>query len=540
MSKLSLTAFMFLAAGTAHAQVIINEVYTNPPGGGSVDNQWEYIELYGKPGMSLTGYMIASVFGGADPDNDNIPGPRPDSSWDRGDEVPEIDEAYSLDGLTIGSNGFLVLYNNQASNSQIPALLPAATNRATFGTSHVPSGDVAGRIKNDGSATIVLIRRRPFHSVNAGGISVYDGFAANTLTSGPTYPAGIRYGWRKDVGQDINFNGRIDLNGVGQLVSTLLPPPPEAPVQSEDPLPLGSVIVETAKLEPYQMIDDLAWSNGGGKEYVRSSQQELSDTSGFNPDAISRVNFFFTNPNLGDRLDSSSAVVPTRMADEEFIYGDIPAVPANLYDPVLSSGPTIAGQTPGSRFNRLTGAGFVLTPGNFNDGTASGTAITQRRIVTGDINFSGTVDCDDYTLAQTYLGATLDDTTTRIEDQNTLATIDDVQLTNAYKWEGRAAQSLLATLFLNTTDGPSSTNNLAVTAADLDALLALIPGGCATTCPCVADFDNSGGTPDAGDIDAFFTAWLAGDETADADCSGGTPDAGDIDTFFAQWLAGGC
>jgi hypothetical protein len=59
-------------------------------------------------------------------------------------------------------------------------------------------------------------------------------------------------------------------------------------------------------------------------------------------------------------------------------------------------------------------------------------------------------------------------------------------------------------------------------------------------CPCVADYDLSGGTPDAGDIDAFFNAWLAGEAGADADCSGGTPDAGDIDTFFTQWLNGGC
>lgn len=59
-------------------------------------------------------------------------------------------------------------------------------------------------------------------------------------------------------------------------------------------------------------------------------------------------------------------------------------------------------------------------------------------------------------------------------------------------------------------------------------------------CPCVADFDMSGGTPDSTDIDAFFAAWLAGDPTADSDCSGGTPDSTDIDLFFTQWLAGGC
>jgi hypothetical protein len=61
-----------------------------------------------------------------------------------------------------------------------------------------------------------------------------------------------------------------------------------------------------------------------------------------------------------------------------------------------------------------------------------------------------------------------------------------------------------------------------------------------SSCPCAADFDNSGGTPDAGDIDAFFASWLMGEPSSDVDCSGGTPDAGDIDVFFLQWLAGGC
>lgn len=70
--------------------------------------------------------------------------------------------------------------------------------------------------------------------------------------------------------------------------------------------------------------------------------------------------------------------------------------------------------------------------------------------------------------------------------------------------------------------------------------LVAVQGPSAPPCPCAADFDNSGGTPDVGDIDAFFSAWLAGDPTADVDCSGGTPDVGDVDLFFGQWLAGGC
>jgi hypothetical protein len=61
-----------------------------------------------------------------------------------------------------------------------------------------------------------------------------------------------------------------------------------------------------------------------------------------------------------------------------------------------------------------------------------------------------------------------------------------------------------------------------------------------TCCPCPADFDASGGTPDTTDIDAFFTAWLLGDPSADSNCSGGTPDAADVEFFFIAWLAGGC
>ena len=75
-------------------------------------------------------------------------------------------------------------------------------------------------------------------------------------------------------------------------------------------------------LEPYQMVDDVAWSNGGGKEYVRSSQQEISDTAAFNPDAVSRVRYFGSNPQLGHVLVAGE-MKQSRMADEEFIYGDV-------------------------------------------------------------------------------------------------------------------------------------------------------------------------------------------------------------------------
>jgi hypothetical protein len=74
-----------------------------------------------------------------------------------------------------------------------------------------------------------------------------------------------------------------------------------------------------------------------------------------------------------------------------------------------------------------------------------------------------------------------------------------------------------------------------VTTAPVSLVVRACPSG-----PCPADYDGSGGTPEAGDINAFFVDWLAGADCADTDCSGGTPDSSDIDTFFAAWLAGGC
>ncbi|HEX8878061.1 MAG TPA: hypothetical protein VF777_15035, partial [Phycisphaerales bacterium] len=473
----SMALGLFAAAGSA--QVVLNEIWSNPAGGGSSgDDRWEFIELYGTPGMKLDGYMIASVFGGADDAND-IPGPLP-AGWDQGDELPEIDEAWSLDGLTIGSNGFLVLYNNNGNNSLLLPLLPAATSRATFASRHIPTTDVAGRIKNDGSATFVLLRKRPFHTLvsngNGGFVSQYDGNAG--------YFAGTRYAWRKDVNHDVNYDGKIDLNGIGTTGGN--PNSPETPVDSED---TSYAVIPTpppVSLEPYQMIDDVAWSNGGGKEYVRSQDQEISGTSGFNPDAVSRVAYYGTNPNLGDRLNSSNVVVATNTADEEFIYGDILVNSARAYDTVNSAGPTVPGQTPGSRFNRRSGGGFLVTPGNFNDGTTTGAGaggVTQFRFVQGDFNFDGIVSCADRELLVSRQGATLDDTITFVNDRGTPAIIDDIVIPDWWKWQGRAFNGVVAMLNMSTTDGTGGTNSAGVTAADLAAFDGLFPSICPASCP---------------------------------------------------------
>lgn len=492
--KASISVGLFAAAllaAAGNAQVVLNEVWSNPAGGGSSgDDRYEYIELYGAPGTKLDGYMLASVFGGADDGND-IPGPLP-AGWDQGDELPEIDEAWSLDGLTIGSNGFFVLYNNNGSNSNLPALLPVATTRATYISKHIPTTDAAGRIKNDGSATFILIRKRPYHTLvsnGAGGFeSRYDGSA--------TYFSGSRYAWRKDVSPDVNYDGSIDLNGIA--TQNGIPFAPETPIDSED---TSYSIVPTpppVSLEPYQMVDEVTWSNGGGKEYARSKQNEISETNAFNPDAVSRVAYFGANPNLGDRLDDQSQIVPTHNADEEFIYGDVLVNSTRLYDAVASGGPTFPGQTPGSRFNDISREGFALTPGNFNDGITTGqygTTVTQFRWVAGDFTFDGIVNCSDRDLLESRLGATLDDTETHIKDRGTPETSDDLTITGWWKWQGRDLNALLAMLSMNTADGIAGANNLAVTPSDLASFDASFPNLCAPSCP--ADFNNDGFVDDS-------------------------------------------
>ena len=55
---------------------------------------------------------------------------------------------------------------------------------------------------------------------------------------------------------------------------------------------------------------------------------------------------------------------------------------------------------------------------------------------------------------------------------------------------------------------------------------------------CVADYNQSGGTPDDADVAAFFTDWNDGAPRADVNFSGGTPDDADVSHFFDLWNEG--
>lgn len=482
--SMSVITVLAAAASFAHGQVVINEVYENPPGGGSTnDAVLEYIELYGTPGMDLTGYCIGQFKGGED-GGDNIP------------EVPaEIDEAFSLDGLSIGSNGFLVIYNGTPSQSLIPLFLPnEGEHSASFFDTHIPTVDTVGNLNNDGSSTYLLIRKRPLHRIE-NGASVYE----------PGYAI------RKDVDPDVDYDGKLDFGF-------------EIPTSgTSDPVNV---------IDPLQIIDELAWSNAGGKEYVRSSEQEISGTDGFNPDAVSRVRYYGANPMLGQRVNSDGESVPTRTADESFIYGDMTGASTDFtYDDTRYGAPT---DPSGDGFADIAisnaGETFKLTPGTFNDHGATG--IAQFRFIPGDLNFDQVVDVDDLVLfdAQLY-GADLDamqdyihpDTGMPVEDPNNPGT--NLQ---SYVFQGRLANAYLAARDLDQSDMSESP-----TLADRDVLAGLVG-----SLPCnSADFAEPFGELSFFDVSAFLTAYNSTDPSADLN-NDGQFNFFDVSLFLGAYSAG--
>lgn len=459
--SLSIIALMMAASSFASGQVVINEVYENPPGSGSSNDAFlEYIELYGTPGMDLTGYCIAQFKGGEDND-DNIP-----------EEPAEIDEAFSLDGLIIGSNGFLVIYNGTVTQSLIPLFLPMqGEESASFFDTHIPTTDTNGNLNNDGSSTYLLIRKRPFHSV-VNGVSVYE----------PGYAI------RKDVDPDVDYDGKLDFGY-------------EVPTSGTS----DSVRV----IDPLQIIDGFAWSNAGGKEYVRSSEQELSTTDGFNPDAASRLEYYGANPMLGMRVNSSGKIVSTRTADESFIYGDMTGASTDFtYDETRYGAPTDqAGDGFADISIAVDGDVFQLTPGGFNDHAATG--INQFRFVLGDLNFDGMVDADDLSLFDDVLaGADFDSTEDYIDPDTGMPIVDPSNPGSnfqSYVFQGRNANAYLGALILDQSDGKTVPSP-----SDRSVLVGLVgPLGCNG-----ADL-NTDGTLNFFDVSAFLAAFTANDAIAD-------------------------
>jgi len=272
---------MAIPCSNSKAVVFINEVFLNPPGQ-VLDTDYEFIELLGTPGMKLDGYAIAILNGTQNelyPLGSIPPVPIP---------ACEIDEFFSLDGLTLGGNGLLSLLMRNPSAYYYPDLY--GVSQMSDSNWVLRSGrwnggiDIPGSIKDNGSTTFVLVRNRP-----------------GRTQADPCNPAGLR--WGKTILHDAQLkildnndqwgNGDLDEgepNGLGGNTLDMC----------------GTSTASDAN-DDLEVVDEVSFEDGQGWEYDTDNRHvdansavagiphrhvhALDDPAGFNPDALSRVDY---------------------------------------------------------------------------------------------------------------------------------------------------------------------------------------------------------------------------------------------------------
>ncbi len=312
-------ALLLVALGlaeTAGAQVFINQIFLNPPGG--LDGVKEYIELQGTPGMSLDGFAIA-VLNGSETKYVDPPGSVPPIPPD----FIEIDEYFSLDGLSLGRNGLLVIGSGDV--TQYPTLLPD-TNFTTWHGLWNGLLDVPGMIQNDGSNTFVLVRQRP-----------------GIVEADPTNPLGLI--WSKDIEHDAEIqpfatdpfdglvkdlvgDGRLDTgapNGVGGTTRDMVGATTPADL-SDDLEVVDEVSLEHTRGWEYDVDGRHVDVGGVALPFKERRVHALDDPAGINPDLLSRVDYRTTGdgwvPPMGVTGEMANGNNWPDTATEQWIRGE--------------------------------------------------------------------------------------------------------------------------------------------------------------------------------------------------------------------------
>lgn len=317
--SLHLKSFLVLALAwfviPCRATVFLNEVSINPPG--SLDDLREYIELQGVPGRKLNGYAIAFLNGGLEkyfPSN-SIP-PLPDPK-------PEIDEFFSLDGLQLGANGLLVI--GLANASGYPELLSDTEFFGPWVDLWNGGLDIPNRLSNDGSNTVLLIRRRPGRTEadpnNAGGLrwgkGLYQDFEIIRNVIDPQ-DSTVKDQWgdgNLDKGQSNGLNGATkDVTGFSTFFDT----------------------------DDLEIVDEISYESDRGWEYDTDDRKvdldsavpglperrvhALDDPQGFTPDSLTRVDYRTSGLGWATALDALGQLPNGRnwqdTATEQWIRGE--------------------------------------------------------------------------------------------------------------------------------------------------------------------------------------------------------------------------
>lgn len=274
-----IVAALLCAVPLASGQVFISEVLINPPGD-ALDDTREFIELQGTPGMKLDGFAIAFLNGtqarfyplGSIP-------PKP--------VAQEVDELFSLDGLELGPNGILVI--GVGTSNFYSTLLPD-TNFQQWTNLWNGGLDTVGKLENDGSNTVVLIRNRP-----------------GRTQADPSNPAGLR--WGKDIVIDDEVITPVIDPQTGQMVDQY----GDGNVDRGEPDNIGGTTLDLKGVSTVEVSDDLevvdevSYEHDRGWEYdfdgrsvdIGSTEgglpernvHALDDPQGINPDVLIRVDY---------------------------------------------------------------------------------------------------------------------------------------------------------------------------------------------------------------------------------------------------------
>lgn len=272
-----------LFASTAQAVVFINKIHINPP---TSDSTYELVEFMGTPGKSLDGYGLAVIYGGI---QKNYP------IGSEAEPPSEIDEFFSLDGLSLGDNGILVLVRgSEAFHGSILSDSNFVSNWASIWNG---SAETVSGLENDGSLTIMLVRNRP-----------------GATEADPGNPAGLL--WVKDGKNDADLDspyedppssgmffdrwgdGSIDQGGMDPVGNTLNDfRGSSTPGDLSDDLEVvDEVSYEDEAGWEYDLDDRNVDSNSVSVGLPPRRVHALDDPQGFNPDCLMRVDYRTKGP----------------------------------------------------------------------------------------------------------------------------------------------------------------------------------------------------------------------------------------------------
>ncbi|MCG3126987.1 MAG: hypothetical protein CHACPFDD_01843 [Phycisphaerae bacterium] len=282
MRSLFCLAALAGVSSICHAQVFLNEIFLNPPG--SLDDTVEFVELMGTPGMKLDGFAIA-VVSGTETEYYPLGSIPPIPALH-----PEIDEFFSLDGLSLGNNGLLVIGIGNSAN--YPTLLADTRFQSWTTIWNGNPADPPGKISNDGSNTFLLVRNR-----------------RGATQADPNDPLGVLWGKDKALPDSELITPVVDpADGITKDQfgdGSIDKGAPDNMGGNTTDLRGASTLADAS--DDLEVVDELSYEHTGGWEYdlddrhvdVGSTSGKfpprrvhaLDDPNGINPDALARVDY---------------------------------------------------------------------------------------------------------------------------------------------------------------------------------------------------------------------------------------------------------